>query len=102
MICDKCQQQMKEMGEYMYPIYGLAPHHHNLKKTGSIIGSTEIFQKDKWPDNFIEDPEALGCGVYYCPDHKCNNGKEKAMAIKSRLDEIQESGIGFLETVDLP
>lgn len=54
-------------GEY-YSYYGLAPHKHNLNKTGSIIGSTEIEPDDKWPDNFSEDPDAPGCGVYSCPE----------------------------------
>jgi len=48
--------------------FGLAPHRHNLKKTGSIIGSTEIKDKSEWPDNFTEvEP---GTGVYKCEECK--------------------------------
>lgn len=64
---------------YFYPMYGVAPHRHNLRRTGSFIGSTEVLSKDKWPKNFIEDEEAPGCGTYYCPNPDCENsyGKTK-------------------------
>lgn len=59
----------------VYPIYGLAPHQHNTKKTGgSFIGSTELEDRNTWPENFSEDPEAEGCGIYqYCPTCKAND-----------------------------
>ena len=57
---------------YFFPHYGMAPHSHNLSKTGSFIGSTEIKDKPEWPDNFIEDKDAEGCGTYWCPNKKCN------------------------------
>lgn len=56
----------------MYPHYGVAPHRHNMARTGSVIGSTEILPKEQWPAHFREDPEAPGCGTYYCPD--CHGG----------------------------
>lgn len=59
-----CQQKC-------YPCYGIAPHHHNVSR-GTYIGSTMLLDKEYWPKNFIEDPEAPGCGLYYCPD--CMNG----------------------------
>ena len=59
--CEKCQD---ESGSCVYPYYGLAPHTHNLSKTGSVIGSTEINSKDTWPENFDEDPECAGAGTY--------------------------------------
>lgn len=56
-------------GNCAYPWYGLAPHGHDLSKTGSIIGSTVIDDTDTWPANFEEDSEAPGCGTYaYCPE----------------------------------
>lgn len=64
---------------YFYPMYGVAPHRHNLMRTGSLIGSTEVLSKDQWPENFIEDKEAPGCGTFYCPNPECKNsyGKTK-------------------------
>ncbi len=56
----------------MYPVYGVAPHKHDLGKTGSIIGSTVVQPKETWPENFVEDKESPGCGTYYCP--KCKKG----------------------------
>jgi hypothetical protein len=43
--------------------YGLAPHTHYMTRD-SI--STTLDSKDKWPDNFHEDPEVPGCGVWVC------------------------------------
>ena len=55
----------------LYPYYGLAPHTHDLSGR-SFIGSSRTIDKKLWPENFIEDKEEPGCGVYYCP--KCFNG----------------------------
>lgn len=70
-LCKKCKEYYGKTGGLLYPQYGLAPHSHDMKKTGSIIGSTVIASKKKWPDNFHEDFEAAGCGVYTCPDMNC-------------------------------
>lgn len=53
--------------------YGLAPHHHDLTITGSIIGST-VFDPLPEPNEngeyvignrvFFPDPHALGLGVW--------------------------------------
>ena len=51
--------------------YGMAPHRHNLKKTGSFIGSTEILDKKEWPSNFIPDLETGSHqGIWTC--ERCN------------------------------
>lgn len=46
--------------------YGVAPHKHDLKRTGSIIGSTVLLPKDQWPSTFREDSECPGLGTYTC------------------------------------
>ena len=47
--------------------YGLAPHTHNMQNTGSLIGSTELLPKEKWPHEFTPDPETGGRqGVWTC------------------------------------
>ena len=58
-----------ESGDY----YGLAPHHHDLNLTGSIIGST-VFDPLPEPNEYGEyivgnriftpDPEAPGLGIW--------------------------------------
>jgi hypothetical protein len=58
----------------------MAPHSHDIKKTGSIIGSTVIDPKKNWPNNFWEDPEAPGCGVWTC--EKCNGTGQDHEALK--------------------
>ena len=37
----------------------------------------EIKPKDDWPSNFKEDPEAKGCGIYWCPNPECENSREQ-------------------------
>jgi len=46
--------------------YGVAPHTHDLSRTGSFIGSTVLKPKIEYPPNFHEDPECEGCGTYIC------------------------------------
>ena len=61
---------------YFYPHYGVAPHVH----VGvSFFGSTQIIPKHQWPDNFVEDKDAPGCGTYYCPNPECKNSYDKTM-----------------------
>jgi len=59
---------------YYYPSYGVAPHWHDITKTGSLIGSTELYDKKEWPENYDDVDD--GCGVYYCPNKNCENSKE--------------------------
>jgi len=63
---DECQNELCKAG--CYPSYGVAPHGHDMTKTGNIFGSTVIEPEEKWPPYFKEDPEAPGCGTYVCPD----------------------------------
>jgi hypothetical protein len=64
-MTDKCKNKECDF----YPHYGMAPHNHDLKKTGSVIGSTVLISRDKWPDNFLPDEEVKGAqGAYYCPE----------------------------------
>lgn len=64
----KCpDKSMVEYGECIYPYYGLAPHTHTIKNGKIIIDGTKILDKNNYPDNFREDPEAPGCGGYHCP-----------------------------------
>ena len=58
MTCDHCDDGE---GNSVYPYYGLAPHTH---KNGPMAGSTIIDPKENWPDNFSEDDECPGLGIY--------------------------------------
>lgn len=49
-----------------YPQYGVGPHRHDLSR-GTFLGSTVPLPKEDWPNNFREDPEVPGCGVWLCP-----------------------------------
>lgn len=65
-----CEHCLGPDGECCYPYYGLAPHKHDLTKTGSMIGST-VFTDEPPPDNFVKDSEdpTGQTGVYaYCPE----------------------------------
>ena len=55
----------------IYPYYGLAPHKHiKVDYKGHEGIGTKILDKSEWPENFIEDKEAEGCGTYICPYNK--------------------------------
>ena len=58
-------------GDPCYPAYGTAPHSH--KRKNGIVISTKILPREKWPENFQEDPVNSGSGVWWCP--KCGCGK---------------------------
>ena len=70
--CKKCADG------YFYPQYGLAPHIH-VGEDHVIFGSTRILPRDRWPENFVEDKDDPGCGIYYCPNKSCRNSKEKQL-----------------------
>ena len=58
-------------GGCCFPYYGLAPHKHDLSKTGHFIGST-VFIDEPAPSNFDPDPDDPDgkIGTYtHCP--KC-------------------------------
>lgn len=69
--CDYCDDGD---GFCVFPYYGVAPHTHD--QAGGWVGSTKLLPREQWGDNFREDEEAPGCGVYLrCP--KCGRGEEK-------------------------
>lgn len=70
MKCNFCKENPD-----IYPYYGVAPHIHDLTKTGSIIGSTVLLNKKDYPDNY--DDVDNGCGIYYCENKECENSKEQ-------------------------
>lgn len=76
MSCEFCSDPD---GECCFPYYGVAPHTHDLSRTGSVIGSTAILPESEWPDNFEPDKDGSGCGVYtHCP--KCGAGERESDA----------------------
>lgn len=63
-------------GICVFPYYGVAPHTHDF--AGNWIGSTRVLPKGEWGDNFREDPDCEGCGVYMrCPH--CGRGEPHAV-----------------------
>jgi hypothetical protein len=75
MSCEFCKDP--DDSECCFPTYGVAPHTHDMSKTGSVIGSTVILPESEWPDNFEPDKDVPGCGTYtHCP--KCGAGKRNS------------------------
>lgn len=66
MSCEYCTDPD---GAPCFPIYGVGPHRH---QGDSWIGSTVMLDKSEWPDNYREDPDCPGCGVYWRP--QCGDG----------------------------
>ena len=68
--CDHCDDGD---GHSVFPYYGVAPHTH---AQGPMIGSTRLLPREQWGDNFREDPECPGQGVYLrCP--QCGRGEQR-------------------------
>ena len=80
--CDHCTDPD---GVCCYPTYGMAPHMHDMNKTGSAIGSTVFLPRSEWPDNFDPDPDAEGCGTWtHCP--KCGAPDHQDLFEKGKGD----------------
>lgn len=62
-------------GNCVYPYYGVAPHIHEQSHPADWLGSTRLLPKDKWGDNFREDQESPGQGVYMRCKH-CGRGEK--------------------------
>jgi hypothetical protein len=72
-FCFTCYAELNGNGGCGGDYYGLAPHHHDLSVTGSIIGST-VFDPLPEPNEygeyvignqiFMPDPEAPRLGVW--------------------------------------
>lgn len=70
--CDHCDDGD---GCCVFPYYGTAPHTHDTPN--GWIGSTRLLPREQWGDNFREDSECPGQGVYMrCP--KCGRGEQPA------------------------
>ena len=70
MACEYCTDTD---GQPCFPIYGVGPHTCFYKITGATIGQSQPLPREQWPDNYQEDPDCPGCGVYWCPE--CGDGK---------------------------
>ena len=64
-------------GLCVFPMYGPAPHTHDT--SSGWIGSTRTLPKDQWGNNFREDPDCEGHGVYMRCE-KCGRGEQPAAA----------------------
>lgn len=69
MSCEYCTDPD---GAPCFPIYGLGPHQHTTQHNGMIIGSYPL-PSETWPENYREDPDCPGHGVWWCP--QCGDGK---------------------------
>lgn len=72
MACEHCTDPD---GECCFPVYGVGPHRHQglTGEPGSWIGSTVMLPKEEWPENYQEDADCPGMGVWWCPH--CGEGK---------------------------
>lgn len=70
MSCELCTDPD---GYPCFPIYGVGPHRCFWQIPGSVIGESQPLPKEEWPDNYQEDKDNPGCGVWWCPE--CGEGK---------------------------
>ena len=68
----------------------MAPHQHVglTDNPASFIGSTRVEPCEKWPDNFSEDPECEGCGVWTC--QACDGSGKLENPIAMLDDDVDE------------
>lgn len=84
MSCEHCKDPD---GQPCYPSYGVAPHECFYKIPGAKIGESRLLPRDQWPDNFTEDSESPGCGVYWCAH--CGEGKPKSAGAQDKAGGAQ-------------
>lgn len=60
-MCAKCE-------DGSFPHYGVGPHICFYKIPGAKVGQSVILSNK--PENYVEDPECPGLGVWYCPECK--------------------------------
>lgn len=70
--CDWC---LDSDGLACLPEIGIAPHTHDISKTGSAIGST-IFTPDKINESYMTLHDD-GMVTYYCITEGCPNSKKR-------------------------
>lgn len=73
MSCEHCTDLD---GSPCMPSYGVAPHTCFYKIPGATIGQSVLLPREEWPENFVEDPECPGQGMWYCPS--CKEGMPAA------------------------
>ena len=65
-----CKHCTDPNGDPCYPQYGTGPH-KSFDEHGNHF--TEFLPKEEWPENYREDPDCPGCGIWWCP--VCGDGK---------------------------
>jgi len=68
-----CKSCTDPNGEACYPAYGVGPHKCYWKIPGAVLGQSQPLPKDEWPENYQEDSECPGMGIWWCPE--CGEGK---------------------------
>ena len=76
-----CEYCIDQDGESCFPVYGLGPHTHNK-------GVTHMTQKNAWPENYSEDPEFPGFGIWWCPH--CGDGKPADSQANAKVQPSSE------------
>jgi len=87
LCCNSCDDGT---GNCAYPYYGVAPHECYYKKPGGFnnpLGTSTIEPVEDWLENFVEDSEAEGCGVY---THCLECGRPNNYELWKRDQEILE------------
>lgn len=86
-----CKHCTDPNGEACFPQYGVGPHTHEERNGIPFFGSTKTLPREDWPDNYREDPNTPGLGVWWCP--YCGEGKPedtKGGACDAALGEGEE------------
>lgn len=63
MTCANC---VDPQGVPCLPQYGMAPHYHVLIPGNPAVLKAVFLPEAEWPQDFEEDPENRGYGVWFC------------------------------------
>ena len=66
-----------------FPQYGVGPHTCFYKYPGATLGQSQPLPREQWPENYMEDPDCPGHGVWWCPE--CGDGKPETESAKGEI-----------------
>lgn len=68
-----CEYCIDPDGAPCFPMYGIGPRTHAGSGGNPLLGRTIMSPREDWPENYRENPNEPGFGVWWCPH--CGHGK---------------------------
>lgn len=88
MSCEYCTDPD---GAPCFPIYGVGPHTHAGIAGNPLLGETIPLPREEWPENYRENPNEPGHGVWWCPH--CGDGKPDDLPANAGNEGRREASV---------